>query len=196
MIRKSPVIGYCLRITLDLNCFCAHIFHIIYYYYIILYYIIYISNSAQVPITGWIQKQRGKPLRFHDKCLGFFYVHYTTHGTYSFTSHLKDKAIMVKCLAQGHKRRDRLFLCEYRHVAFNCACLFWVYCNSCVYNSVCLFLYHFFNFFFVSAHFVKWNSSNNLQVNLMVCRTSLLLVWVYFIIVKCICQHIPLTLTP
>ena len=47
------------------------------------------------------------PLLFHDKCPGFFYVHYTTHGTYTFTSHPKDEAIMVKCLAQGHKRRDR-----------------------------------------------------------------------------------------
>ena len=28
-------------------------------------------------------------------------MHYTTHETYSFTSHQKDKAIMVKCLAQG-----------------------------------------------------------------------------------------------
>ena len=54
-----------------------------------------------------IQKHRGKPLLFHDKCPGFFYVHYTTHGTYSFTSHPKDEAIMVKCLAQEHKRRDR-----------------------------------------------------------------------------------------
>ena len=54
-----------------------------------------------------IQKHRGKPLLFHDKCPGFFYVHYTTHGTYSFTSHPKGEAIMVKCLAQGHKRRDR-----------------------------------------------------------------------------------------
>ena len=54
-----------------------------------------------------IQKHRGKPLLFHDKCPGFFYVHYTTHGTYSFTSHPKDEAIMVKCVAQGHKRRDR-----------------------------------------------------------------------------------------
>ena len=55
-----------------------------------------------------IQKHRGKPLLFHDKCPGFFDVHYTTHGTYSFTSHPKDGAIMViKCLAQGHKRRDR-----------------------------------------------------------------------------------------
>ena len=52
-----------------------------------------------------IQKHRGKPLLFHDKCPGFFYVHYTTHRTYSFTSQLE--AIMVKCLAQGHKRRDR-----------------------------------------------------------------------------------------
>ena len=42
-----------------------------------------------------IQKHRGKPLLFHDKCPGFFYVHYTTHGTYSFTSHPKDEAIMV-----------------------------------------------------------------------------------------------------
>ena len=55
-----------------------------------------------------IQKHRGKPLLFHDKCPGFFYVHYTTHGTYCFTSHPKDEAIMVKCLAQGHKHRDRL----------------------------------------------------------------------------------------
>ena len=54
--------------------------------------------TAQAPITGWILKHRGKPLLFHDKCPGFFYVHYTTHGTYSFTSHPKDEAIMVKCL--------------------------------------------------------------------------------------------------
>ena len=50
-----------------------------------------------------IQKHRGKLLLFHDKCPGFFYVHYTTHGTYCFTSYPKDKAIMVKCLARGHK---------------------------------------------------------------------------------------------
>ena len=43
----------------------------------------------------------------NDKCTGFFYVHYTTHGTYSFTSYPKDEAIMVKCLAQGHKCRFR-----------------------------------------------------------------------------------------
>ena len=42
-----------------------------------------------------------------DKCPGLLYVHYTTHGTYSFTSHPKDEVIMIKCLAQGHKRRDR-----------------------------------------------------------------------------------------
>ena len=47
------------------------------------------------------------PFSFTNKCRRFFYVHYTTHGTYSFTSHPKDEAIMVKCLAQGHKRRDR-----------------------------------------------------------------------------------------
>ena len=43
-------------------------------------------------------KHRGKPLLFHEKCPGFFYVHYTTHGTYSFTSHPKDEAIMVNIL--------------------------------------------------------------------------------------------------
>ena len=47
------------------------------------------------------------PFSFYDKCPGFFYVHYTTHGTHSFTSHPKDEAIMVKCLAQGHKCHDR-----------------------------------------------------------------------------------------
>ena len=44
----------------------------------------------------------GQTPSLNDKCTGFFYVHYTTHGTYSFTSHPKDEAIMVKCLAQGH----------------------------------------------------------------------------------------------
>ena len=33
-----------------------------------------------------IQKHRGKPLLFQDKCPGFFYVHYTTHGTYTCTA--------------------------------------------------------------------------------------------------------------
>ena len=41
------------------------------------------------------KKSRPKPLLFHDECPGFFYVHYTTHATYSFTSHPKDEAIMV-----------------------------------------------------------------------------------------------------
>ena len=54
-----------------------------------------------------IQKHWGKPLLFYDKCPGFFYVHYTTHGTCSFTSHPKDEAIMVKCLAQGLKQHDQ-----------------------------------------------------------------------------------------
>ena len=49
----------------------------------------------------------GQTPSLNDKCTGFFYVHYTTHGTYSFTSHPKDEAIMVKCLAQGHKCRYR-----------------------------------------------------------------------------------------
>ena len=48
-----------------------------------------------------IQKHRGKPLLFHDTCPGFFYVHYTTHGTYSFTSHPKDEAIMETSAATG-----------------------------------------------------------------------------------------------
>ena len=33
----------------------------------------------------------GQSPSFNDKCTGFFYVHYTTHGTYSFTSHPKDE---------------------------------------------------------------------------------------------------------
>ncbi len=36
----------------------------------------------------------------------FFYVHCTTHGTYDFTSHLKDEAVIIKCLALGHKCQD------------------------------------------------------------------------------------------
>ena len=42
-----------------------------------------------------IQKHRGKPLLFHDKCPGFFYVHYTTHGTSSFTSHPMDPPLSL-----------------------------------------------------------------------------------------------------
>ena len=59
------------------------------------------AHLAAIPETTG-----ASPLLFYNKCPGFFYVHYTTHGTYSFTSHPKDEAIMVKCLAQGHKRRD------------------------------------------------------------------------------------------
>ena len=44
---------------------------------------------------------------FKNMCSHGTKVHYTTHRTYSFTSHPKDEAIMVKCLAQGHMRRDR-----------------------------------------------------------------------------------------
>ena len=45
--------------------------------------------------------QPGTPERtpfFFDKCTGFFYMRYITYGTYGFTSHSKDEA-MVKCLA-------------------------------------------------------------------------------------------------
>ena len=45
------------------------------------------------------------PFSFMISVLGSFTCINTTHGTYSFTSHPKDEAIMVKCLAQGHKRR-------------------------------------------------------------------------------------------
>ena len=41
----------------------------------------------------------GRTSSLNEKCTGFFNVHYTTHRTYSFTSHLKDTAVMVKCLA-------------------------------------------------------------------------------------------------
>ena len=43
------------------------------------------------------QKHRGKPLLFHDKCSGFFYVHYfnnLVHGPCSLTSHPKDRPII------------------------------------------------------------------------------------------------------
>ena len=47
------------------------------------------------------------PFSFTIKCSGLFYKHYTTHGAYRCTSHQKNEAIMVKCLAQGHKCRHR-----------------------------------------------------------------------------------------
>ena len=40
----------------------------------------------------------GRTPSLFDKCTGFFYMRYTTHGTNGFTSHPKDEA-MVKCLA-------------------------------------------------------------------------------------------------
>ena len=43
----------------------------------------------------------GRTPSLFDKRTAFFYMHYTTNGTSSFTSHRKDEA-MVKCLAQGH----------------------------------------------------------------------------------------------
>ncbi len=49
----------------------------------------------------------GRTPSLYDKCTGFFYVRYTTHGTNGFTSHPKDEAIMVKCLAEGQKCPDR-----------------------------------------------------------------------------------------
>ena len=51
---------------------------------------VFTHPTVQAPIIGWFQKHRGKPLNFHDKCPGFFYVHHITHGTYSFTFHPKD----------------------------------------------------------------------------------------------------------
>ena len=44
------------------------------------------TQSATSNPPCWVlkarnQKHRGKPLLFHDKCPGLFYVHYTTHGT-------------------------------------------------------------------------------------------------------------------
>ena len=44
-------------------------------------------------LKAQIQEHRGKPLLFHDKCPGFFYVHYTTHRTYSL---LKDTSAATK----------------------------------------------------------------------------------------------------
>ena len=68
-----------------------------------------------------IQKHWGKSLLFHDKCPGFFYMRYTTHGTYSLRPIRRDEAIMVKCLAQGHKRRDRPVktISETSHLCWN-----------------------------------------------------------------------------
>ena len=56
------------------------------------------------------QKQWGKPVLFHDKCSGFFYIHYfnnLVHGTYGLTSHPKDEAIKVSCLGTQEARPAR-----------------------------------------------------------------------------------------
>ena len=58
------------------------------------------NNNSEDLLKARIQKHQGKPLLFHDKCPGFFYLHYTTHRTHSFTSHPRDEEIVVKCLAQ------------------------------------------------------------------------------------------------
>ncbi len=41
----------------------------------------------------------GRTPSVYDKCNRLVYINYTIHGTYSFTSHSKDAAVMVKCLA-------------------------------------------------------------------------------------------------
>ena len=43
---------------------------------------------------------------FNDECNWVLLV-YATHVTNSFTSHLKDEVIIVKCLAKGHKCQER-----------------------------------------------------------------------------------------
>ncbi len=53
------------------------------------------------------QKYQGKPLLSVLSVTGFFYVHYTIHRIYCFMSHLKDEAVMVKCLAQRQKCQDQ-----------------------------------------------------------------------------------------
>ena len=47
-------------------------------------------------VCSHCHKHRGEPLLFHEKRHEFFYVHYTTHGTYGLTSHPKGESIMVK----------------------------------------------------------------------------------------------------
>ncbi len=57
----------------------------------------------QLPVP---QKHRCKPPLLVISVARFSYVHYTTHGTNSFTSHLRDEAI-IKCLAEGDKCQDQ-----------------------------------------------------------------------------------------
>ena len=44
----------------------------------------------------------GRTFSLYDKCTELFYVHYTWDQN-GLTSNSKDKAIAVKCLAQGHQ---------------------------------------------------------------------------------------------
>ena len=61
----------------------------------------HVFTKHHVTFTTWCcdavcsqpyQKTLGWTPSIHDKCTGFFYVHYTTQG-----SHLKDEPITVKC---------------------------------------------------------------------------------------------------
>ena len=79
--------------------------------YLFLYFLFCFSKVPMKPVNKGAcyanQKHRGKT---HEKCSGFFYVHYfnnLVHGTYGLTSHPKEEAIMDKCLAWGHKRHDQ-----------------------------------------------------------------------------------------
>ena len=90
----------------------VQIVHLKYFYIIIIIMIIQKICSAHIctllDSQGTESRNTGASfLLFHDECPGFFYMHYTTHGTYSFMSYPKDEAVMVKCLDQGHKRRNR-----------------------------------------------------------------------------------------
>ena len=58
----------------------------------------------------WTRNTGVNPYSSTISVLGFFYVHYCNnlgHRTYGLMSHPKDAAITVKCLAQGHQRRDQ-----------------------------------------------------------------------------------------
>ena len=60
-----------------------------------------VSNDTPGTVAQIAAESRNtgaSPFLFHNKCPGFFYVHYTTHGTYSFTSHPKDEKCIQICL--------------------------------------------------------------------------------------------------
>ena len=57
----------------------------------------------------------GRTPSLFDKCTGFFYMRYTTHGTNGFTSHPKDESIVrsiVKHLHLAQGRPDCTVLCN------------------------------------------------------------------------------------